>query len=419
MKRLTVLEESVGDILSQSSVPVLAWIRTLGHMASMTEVIPLCLLHMRPLQWYLKIWWKPSDKDLMREVPLRDEVIQHLQWWLNRENSLRGLPFPPPQPEVTLYTDASDWGWGATLRLNDSLQEHWTQGQWSSGEAEEFINVRELRAVRLALMDFQQWVRGRVVLVHTDNTTALAYINREGGSRSQQLFQEAWRLFNWTTQRDITLKAVHVPGVKNVKADCLSRIHLSSVEWSLSGEIVNSIFARFGQPQVDLFASVLNRKVPVFCSFGKDPRALTHDAFSIPWTGFLGYAYPPFSLIPAVLRKVESDQAEVILVAPLWPRQGWFTHLLKLLSDHPRTLPFREDLMCLGRKWMPRRNQELLKLTVWRLSGGVCRRKDFRRSLQTWQGAQGESLQSVFIIPGWEDTSSGVPRRVWTPLLPL
>ena len=36
---------------------------------------------------------------------------------------------------------------------------------------------------------------------------------------------------------------------------------------------------------------------------------------------------------------------EVILVAPWWPSQPWFPHLLRLCVEHPLFLPYRQDLL--------------------------------------------------------------------------
>ena len=57
----------------------------------------------------------------------------------------------------------------------------------SATEAASHINVLELRTVVLALRHFLPRLSGQHVLVRTDNTAALAYINRQGGVHSQSL----------------------------------------------------------------------------------------------------------------------------------------------------------------------------------------------------------------------------------------
>ena len=63
------------------------------------------------------------------------------------------------------------------------------------------------------------------------------------------------------------------------------------------------------------------------------------DAFTISWETQLNYAFPPFSLIPRVLSKVQQDQAYVLLVAPVWTCQIWYPMLLRLLIERPVLLP--------------------------------------------------------------------------------
>ena len=57
------------------------------------------------------------------------------------------------------------------------------------------------------------------------------------------------------------------------------------------------------------------------------------------------YAFPPFSLIGRVLRKVEVDQATLLVVAPVWQGQPWFPKLLQLSIRNPILLPFQKDML--------------------------------------------------------------------------
>ena len=49
-----------------------------------------------------------------------------------------------------------------------------------------------------------------------------------------------------------------------------------------------------------------------------DPQAMAVDAFTLNWNFSLIYAFPPFSPIAPVLKKIQEDQAEVIMVVPKW-----------------------------------------------------------------------------------------------------
>ena len=122
-------------------------------------------------------------------------------------------------------------------------------------------------------------------------------------------------------------------------ADCYSRNFNERIEWSLNPTVFRWITHRLWYPVIDLFASPLNAKVKKFVSWHPDPEARPVDAFNIVWGTQLNYAFPPFSLIPRVLCKVQQDQACVFQLAPLWTCQIWYPMLLRLLIERLGLLP--------------------------------------------------------------------------------
>ncbi|KAJ8043023.1 hypothetical protein HOLleu_09945 [Holothuria leucospilota] len=60
-------------------------------------------------------------------------------------------------------------------------------GVWSEEKSRLHITVLELEAVVRALAALRDHVRGRSLTVFSDNTTVVAYINRQGGTHSPQL----------------------------------------------------------------------------------------------------------------------------------------------------------------------------------------------------------------------------------------
>ncbi|CAJ0930713.1 unnamed protein product [Ranitomeya imitator] len=53
------------------------------------------------------------------------------------------------------------------------------------------INVREIRAIRLALQHFHHLLAGCPIRIQSDNATAVAYINHQGGTRSRTAMFES------------------------------------------------------------------------------------------------------------------------------------------------------------------------------------------------------------------------------------
>jgi hypothetical protein len=86
---------------------------------------------------------------------------------------------------------------------------------------------------------------------------------------------------------------------------------------------------------LDIFASFHNKQLPEYFSWRPDPTSRGTDAFDQGWPKEKSYAFPPFSMINKVLRRVKSEEITLILIAPFWPQQGWFSLLLELLYDTP------------------------------------------------------------------------------------
>ena len=212
----------------------------------------------------------------------------------------------------------------------------------------------------------------------------VSYINKQGGLRSGSLCALLWRLRSWCHPRGIVLRARHIPGRLNVIADKLSRhSQVIQTEWSLSLQVFNLLFSSWDLPQVDLFATRFNHKLPKFVSLVPDPAAWAVDALSIPWGTLDVYAFPPVSLVNQVASKV-MDQGclRMVLIAPGWPNMPWFWDLVNLSVQIPFQLPLRKDLVTQPLNGLLHKNLANLNLHVWLLEPRAFRNKG---SLMKWQ----------------------------------
>ncbi len=235
------------------------------------------------------------------------------------------------------YTDASTTGWGATF---NGLA---VSGVWTGPQLHWHINCLELLAVRLALIRLKSRLRGEHVLVRTDNTATVAYINRQGGLRSRRMSQLARHLLLWSQKHLRSLRAIHIPGLLNRAADELSRAALPG-EWRLHPQTVQLMWRRFGPAQVDLFASLETSHCQLF--FSLTEGTLGTDALAHSWPrGLRKYAFPPVSLLAQTLCKIREDEEQVLLVAPYWPTRTWFPELMLLVTAPPWQIPLRKDLL--------------------------------------------------------------------------
>ena len=132
------------------------------------------------IEWHLKNNWRVPES-LEKVIPIPISLHLHLRWWLQEDNVLQGQPLHPLKHVLQIFTDASKEGWGA------HLGGHNARGSWSFPESKLHINSLELKAVFLALKEFQDLCPNNIVLVATDNTTVVAYINKEGSMKSGPL----------------------------------------------------------------------------------------------------------------------------------------------------------------------------------------------------------------------------------------
>ena len=216
----------------------------------------------------------------------------------------------------------------------------------------------------------------------SDNSTALSYLRRQGGMRSRQLWRETDALLRWAESQGIRLLPRFVPGRANSLADRLSRQgQVVSSEWTLNMSVCRALWRLWGTPQVDLFATCQTTRLAVFCSPVPDPRAWAVDALLQQWDGLWLYAFPPLALIRQVLAKLRSSvRTSMILVAPLWPQQGWFPDLLQLATDH-RRLPSWPSLLRQPLSGRAHGSVSGLALHAWRRSSVSSEREAFRAGL--------------------------------------
>ena len=369
---------------SMQSPPAQLWQVILGHLASLERLVPHGRLRMRSLQWHLKSQWSPESDPPSLPVALPEEARRDLSWWMVRDHLLVGVRFGTPAPDLHLYSDASSSGWGAHL-LDQNVS-----GVWSAQEKLLHINLLEMKALFLALQAFQEDVAGHHVTAMCDNSTVVAYVNKQGGTVSRPLCLLTSRLLRWTESFDVHLEARYLPGESNVLADVLSRRgQVVGTEWSLHPQVARALLRTWGNPSIDLFATCLNAKLPLYCSLVPDPQAVFEDAFRHPWDDLDLYAFPPFALVGRVIARVQqSSRVAMTLVAPLWPEKEWFADLLLLLTQPPLVLPCWDRLLRQPHCNLFHQGAHALNLHAWRLSSDTTESRAFREGLlESCQGS--------------------------------
>lgn len=365
LERITAFRQCLALFQRGSRLRYHTCLRLLGLMASTIAVVPLGLLQMRAFQRWVSALRLCPKQHLNRLVLIDAACIKSLKCWRSASLFSQGTPLGMTAARKVISTDSSLVGWGATY------EGRCVSGRWPPHLQDAHINYLELMAVLLALKHFLPLIRGQHVLVRSDNTTTVAYINRQGGTRSLCLHRLAHRLLTWSASRFLSLRATHIPGALNSGADLLSRGNPLYGEWTLHPQVVKQIWQRYGEAAVDLFASRENAHCPLFFSLTDDSAPLGVDALAHQWPNVLLYAFPPISLIIPTLSRVREKGLSMILIAPRWPSRQWIAEITLLLFDQPWPLPLRRDLLSQARGQIYHPHPEMVALWAWPVRGTI------------------------------------------------
>lgn len=154
---------------------------------------------------------------------------------------------------------------------------------------------------------------------------------------------------------------------------------IQHTEWTMEPRVLQALWFHWEKPLIDLFATQKNHQLPLYVSPVPDTQAISVDALSISWENMYAYAFPPTGILMKVLRKLENEKnCTLILIAPNWPKQQWFPHLLELASDHPRRLLTSRRLLRQPASHIFHPNPDIFKLHAWRLSSNREEREVFQ-----------------------------------------
>ena len=371
------IKQSCKELLATEKPVIRTVAKVIGQLVASFPAVQYGPLYYRALEKDKILALARNKGHFDRHMTLSRESIHEIQWWIwNLESQFS--PMQRAKPDVEIHTDASGKGWGATNLCTS------TGGRWNSDELKEAnqnkINLLEMVAVSHGLKAFCSEKRSNHVLVRADNITAVAYLNNMGGTKSPECNQMAIDIWEWCISKDIWLTAAHLPGRLNTEADRMSRKFSDSTEWMLNKSIFQRIIRRFGVPEIDMFASRLNKQVDRYISWRPEPEAWAVDAFTVDWSQWDFYAFPPFNLVPMCLQKIQKDKACGILVVPNWPTQVWYPILTSMLVEEPMLIRKSKTLLCQPVSGTPHPLNNHLSLLCCRLG------RDFTQSKASHKG---------------------------------
>lgn len=333
-KLLKILEQ----FYKKDECRILDFARLLGRLVAACIAVQYGWLYTKVMEREKLLALKMASGSYLGRMKISHRIKSDIKWWhdniVDSEKSFKTKEF-----DIVIFTDASDTGWGAT----DGSKKVF--GFWDNNMIDRHINYKELSAVKLALEKLVGEVRNKRILLRIDNVSAIAHVNRMGSVRYDYYNKLARKIWQWTERNSNWLIASYIPSKDNVIADRLSRIINPDAEWELSSEVFENIVVKFGVPEVELFASKLNKKCKKYVFRFPDSLAWQVDAFTFSWKRIFFYAFPPSNLISRTLEKIRAEQAEGILIVPNWKNQPWYPILLQLKNTESIVFESNRNLL--------------------------------------------------------------------------
>ena len=407
--KIESIRTKCSEALAKSYLSLRDLASLLGRFNWAESAVPLARAHYRAVQAVYIGHSRLFGGDLRAKTPLSRLSRMDLAWWMDRSVYVPGRNMFEAEPALTICADASLTGWGAVCGETS------TGMTWTSEESSLHINVLELQAAFNALQSFAGFESNCTIRLRLDNSTAVSYINRVGGTRSHALNELAIKIARWCESKNISLQAEHLPGVLNVIADRESRRRIDWSDWRLNPEAFRSLMEVWPM-RVDLFSNPWNAQLDTFVSWNAQPGAWATNAFSLNWRSMKGYAFPPFSVIRDCLSKIRRERASIVVVTPLWTSQPWFPSLLGLSCDVPRIFRPSEILLVSAQgERNPLCEVASFRLVAWMLSGEDLKGRDFRARWSTYSWQRHETTQTPLTLQPGEFGQIGVWEGVPIP----
>ncbi|CAK1581282.1 unnamed protein product [Parnassius mnemosyne] len=279
-----------------------------------------------------------SNGDYEKQMKINENVKLDLSWWQNKINTAYN-PIKQYQFILEIWSDASSTGWG--VHCDGKV----ARGFWSIQDKQNHINYLELLAAYFGLKCFAKDLKNCEILLRVDNTTAISYINRMGGVQYPKLNNLSRLLWQFCEKRMIWVFASYIKSKDNKEADFESRNRNIDAEWELSVDSFNRVVTMYGQPDIDLFASRINTKCIKYVSWQRDPEAWNIDAFTLRWSDFYFYAFPPFSVLLKTIQKIKNEKARGIIIFPVSTAQPWYPMMKSMIDSEVIYFPPSLELL--------------------------------------------------------------------------
>ena len=187
--RIQSIQCLIRETLAQGQATILKLSQLLGSMVSTHPAVLAVPLHYRHLE-RAKITALRHSHNYNTVVTTSDNMRQDLTWWLQELPMHNSRSMQIMQWDMVIESDTLMLGCRASLN-NTS-----TGGPWAPQEKSHHINYLKLLAAFLALKTFATNTHNKAILLRLDNVTAIAFLNRMGGTHSETLCNLAVHIGN-------------------------------------------------------------------------------------------------------------------------------------------------------------------------------------------------------------------------------
>jgi len=281
------------------------------------------------------------------------------------------------------------------------------------------INCLELLAATLAVQTFTQEKLSISILLGIGNMTTVVYINRKERTMSPTLPHMAKTLWLWCMERNISLEAQHLPGVMNSIADRIQSLVRQVRVETLTEHISENQLPPRSPINGPICKSPIQSAPKIF---QLETRPSGHGDryvhFDLVRSLQKVYANSPWNLISIVLSQVYNQSiSELILIAPVWKAQAWYTLLLQRLVKVPILFPMSSEMIQkVCQNYLP---NILPQLAVRAISGKDANIATFQEQLQTWSSPHGEKSHQSVLIPPPVNGQAGVMNGMEIPFVAI
>ena len=223
-EKIKKLKEKLEGVGKKKRITKKDLLSLIGSLSFASKVVKPGRMFLRRL-----ITLSTKVSSLHHYITINEDARADIEWWRTFLVSWNGVEMMPGRvrssPDMDLYTDASDLGFGCVFGGR------WTYGSWNREWKSKSINAREAFAIWVAVYLWgREWRDGQVV-IHTDSEVNTR-VWKTGSCRDPDVMAVIRRMFMFSARINLSVTLLHIPGVKNIDADHLSRLKVDEFRTS-------------------------------------------------------------------------------------------------------------------------------------------------------------------------------------------